>query len=154
MSLAEVPGGSQDFSNRFVTVDFLAGGRYAKVEVDLNLSAAITLPGLPTFGAGRTVSGSQEWVDPIVGLRTTVEMTERIRMTVEGNIGGFGVASDFVTEAIGVLGYSFPIFGVQGTFYGGYRVLDYQGYSNGSGSSLFVWNMTIHGPLFGLGVEF
>jgi hypothetical protein len=62
---------------------------------------------------------------------------------LRGDIGGFGVGSDFTYNAIGLVEYK-PWKHV--SFLGGYRVL-YQNYKDGSRIDEFKFDMTMHGPV-------
>lgn len=51
-------------------------------------------------------------------------------------------------------GYRFGLFGDDNArFLAGYRAL-YQNYKSGSGSNEFKWDMTLHGPMLGLAIDF
>lgn len=54
-----------------------------------------------------TASRSTTFVDPIMGLRGTYEITPDWFVSGIGEIGGFGVGSDFQWEVVGRLGYRF-----------------------------------------------
>ena len=74
-----------------VSIDGTAGGRYTHLNMDLDFK-----------GIG-TVSGTKDWIDPVVGLRTLFDFTERWTLTLEGSVGGFGVGSDFTWHAGGLV---------------------------------------------------
>ncbi len=123
-------------------VDLYGGVRYTYLDVDLDISG------------GPNLGGHQDWVEPIVGLRTLWELSPRWGMTVAGDIGGFGVGSDFAWQAIGLVSYRFGLFGENNSrFLFGYRAL-HQDYSTGSGTNKFEWDVTLHGPVFALTIEF
>jgi hypothetical protein len=72
---------------------------------------------------------------------------------VTGDIGGFGVGSDFAWDAFGVIGYRFSLFGQENSgVIAGYRALS-QDYTDGSGRDKFQWDVTLHGPILGLFVQ-
>ena len=131
-------------SSKNVAFDLLAGGRYTSMEVDLDISIG------PAAGS---FDGSQDWIDPFVGRRAIVDLTDRLVLVTRGDIGGFGVGSDFTWHALGMLGYRFELFGAQATALGGYRAL-YQDFHSGSGANEFRWDVTIHGPILALNFEF
>lgn len=58
---------------------------------DLNLSTTVV---------NRTASASRVWTDPIIGARFHKSINPRWNAMAMGNIGGFGVGSDFQWEAI------------------------------------------------------
>ena len=81
-----------------VTVDILAGARYTYLDVSLRIE---DFP---------NQKKDKQWVDPIIGTRTLFDLSERWTISLQGNIGGFGVGSDFTWGAFGLLGYRFPLF--------------------------------------------
>jgi len=52
-------------------------------------------------------SASETWVDPIVGARATYAVTDKLSVQALGDIGGFGVGSEFQWEVLGRVGYAF-----------------------------------------------
>ncbi len=62
----------------------------------------------------------EEWLDPLVGLRFTHAFNDRWSVALRGDIGGFGVASDFVTNVSAMFGWNV---GEKVTLRGGYRML-------------------------------
>jgi hypothetical protein len=137
--LGNTPGGRTPA----VTIEPYVGGRYTYLDTEIEVAG---------FG---DASGSVGWVDPIVGLRTIWDLTGRWNVTLSGNIGGFGVSSDFAWEAAGLIGYRFGLLGKDknANFVFGYRAL-YEDYEKGSGGDRFEFDATIHGPVFGLSIRF
>jgi hypothetical protein len=69
-------------------VDVYGGARLVDLDLALRATAA---------GGGPGVAGSADetWVDPIIGVRGAVAMTDRVTLTGLVDIGGFGVGSEF-----------------------------------------------------------
>ncbi|MCP4402668.1 MAG: hypothetical protein GY801_35850, partial [bacterium] len=66
------------------------------------------------------------------------------------DVGGFGVGSDLTWSVSSFLGYQFtPLF----SLWGGYRALGVD-YQTGSGTDVFKYDMTMSGPIIGLGFSF
>jgi len=87
-------------------------------------------------------TGSQNWVDPLVGGRITGILTPKVELTVGGDVGGWGAGSQIDYQIFGLLGYRIkPAFALQA----GYRYL-YFDYRQGSGAYL---DNTTSGVLFG-----
>ena len=127
-----------------VTVDAFAGVRYTYLDIKLDFKN-VPQP---------SPSGDQDWFDPLVGARAIFDLSEKWAVSLDGSIGGFGVGSDFAWDAAGLIGYRFGLFGKDNsTFFGGYRAR-YQDYTNGSGDDKFKWDVTLHGPILGLGIGF
>lgn len=74
-------------------IEALAGARF------WTLDAGVDFANLPK------ASTNKSWVDPIVGARATYALTERLSAQVMGDVGGFGVGSDFQFEAVARLGW-------------------------------------------------
>ncbi len=127
-----------------VTVDAFAGARYTYLDIKLDFKN-VPLP---------DPSGDKDWVEPLVGARAIFDLSEKWAASLDGNIGGFGIGSDFAWGAAGLIGYRFGLFGKDNaTVFGGYRALS-QDYSDGSGDDKFEWDVTLHGPILGLSIEF
>ncbi len=126
---------------RGVALDAYAGGRYSDVELDLD-----------TRGAPSS-NQSRDWIDPIVGGQVTFGLTERFFIILRGDIGGFGVGSDFAWSALGLLGYRWQGAGLEWAILGGYKALG-QDFSSGQGRQEFRLDTTMHGPIVGLSIRF
>jgi hypothetical protein len=125
-----------------VIVEPYAGVRYTYLDLELDV------------GGGLDAERDRDWFEPIVGLRTIWEFSPRWSVTALGDIGGFGAGSDFAWQASGLIGYRFGLFGENDSrFLFGYRALS-QDYDTGSGANKFEWDITLHGPIFALAIEF
>ena len=126
-----------------VSFDGMLGARYTYLDTRLDIKG---------FGS---VSGDESWLDPLIGARAIFDLSERWELSLQGNVGGFGVGSDFTWGAYGDIGYRFSLFSKKNNarFVAGYRVL-YQDYSSGSGDNEFKWDVTLYGPVTGLVIEF
>lgn len=83
--------------NDRVALDLLAGFRVSSLNVDLSLSPRL-LPGL-------RLSVGETWVDPVIGARTRVAITDKWFATAFADVGGFNVDSDLTWQVFGSLGY-------------------------------------------------
>lgn len=103
----------------------------------------------PSGTEGR-VELTKTWVDPLLGMRARLLIGEKWSLVGYGDVGGFGVGSDFTFlvegrvswQASRVLRVSLA-----------YRLL-YQDYESGSGLDFFKWNVTMQGPVVALGARF
>lgn len=82
--------------------DFYAGIRHNSISLDLEA----TSDG-PVLDDGETRSADKDWTDPIIGIRTQWEINDRWFLAAKGDIGGFGVDSDFTWNLQGTVGYRF-----------------------------------------------
>ena len=134
-----------------VSVDPYAGLRYTYL--DMELKGKLDLPRLGV-DVRRTVETNEHWIDPIVGLRTVWTLGERWSLLLAGDVGGISTSDQYSAEAYGLAGYRFGLFGDNNADLRlGYRVLK-QKYEDGDGPSTFEWDMTIHGPVVGLKINF
>jgi len=139
---------------RSTAVDFLAGARYWYIEpeIALNVSATISIPalGLSRTGGGRVAGGKTiDWWDPYVGFRVRHKRGPGKELVLRGDIGGFGVGSDFSWHLKGVYNIDTRLLGYDVTAQVGYRAL-YADYEQGSGVQTIGMDWLWHGPTLGL----
>ncbi len=74
---------------------------------------------------GLNFSKSQNWVDPLVGGRIETPVSKKSVITVAGDVGGWGAASQLEYQVVGLIGYKLK---PSMTLQAGYRYLyaDYQ----------------------------
>lgn len=133
-----------------MNLDLLAGARYWRQEVDV--AATVGIGGGPGLTGAR--SGQVDWVDPIIGARVGYGVAPGQSVLLRGDIGGFGVGSDFSWQAIAT--YNAKICDGNGyTLDGfvGYRALSVD-YNQGSGLRRYELDAVQHGPVLGMTVRF
>ncbi len=141
--------------------DLLVGGRYWLQRADLILDLAGTIgvntTDLEVSAAGSKAfarSGNVQWVDPVLGFRVRHKLAVGQDLTLEADLGGFGMGSRISAQAVGTYAYQFGRTGSVGwSAVLGYRAL-YVDYSRGAGSDLFRMNMLQHGPILGISARF
>jgi hypothetical protein len=135
-------------------IDVVAGARYwyLKPDVDLTVTGTINLPalGISRTGSGR-VSGKKtiDWWDPYIGLRLRQQRGPGKELVLRGDIGGFGVGSDFTWHVNGGYNFNTKILGYDASAMIGYRAL-YVDYSEGRGANRLRFDWLWHGPTMGL----
>ena len=134
LTLGEISGFHRLHSNNHI-LDFIAGLRYVNIENTVSIVEGPTLLG-----------GNQDWIDPLVGARWVWGFADGWSLIVRGDIGGFGVGSDFSWHAFGLVEWQPWQYA---SFIAGYRALDVD-YEDGSGSNYFNFDARIHGPVVGL----
>jgi hypothetical protein len=124
-------------SDRF---EVLVGARFNSIDLELTEYG-------PTQ---RVASGSQDWIDPYIGLNSVLPFNEHLALALRGDVGGFDIGSKLAWQAIVRLNWSFSE-----TFYAtfGYRILDTD-YEDGAGESFFKYDVTMSGPGAGFGWRF
>jgi hypothetical protein len=129
------------FRSQSASADILLGARYWSVE------SVLIFSGGAGQLAGLKLSSSEDWTDPLVGIKGHRSLGNS-RFYVEGgaSIGGFGAGSDLYTEFSGVIGYRWNK-AISTAF--GYRRYDVD-YADGG----FIYDVTQQGLQFGLSWAF
>ncbi|HTR87172.1 MAG TPA: hypothetical protein VMI56_22005 [Reyranella sp.] len=135
-------------------LDGLVGLRYWHTSTDMTFgfqaTGTIQTPenvGLfsKSIGVAGASSGSIDWADPLVGLRLRHEIAPHHRLMVRGDVGGFGVGSQFTWQALGVYAYEFSSGPTSWSAVIGYRAI---GVNDSSGTNSM--DLVLHGPVLGV----
>jgi len=127
-----------------VTLDALVGVRYWNVNNELTVEGR---GGLVNFHG----SDSANLYDPIVGLRAKMYLTQKLSLSLHGDVGGFSVSqhsSDLSWQALGTFGYDLSR---HFSLALGYRALSVDK-DSGNGSNAKGMDIILHG--FVLGIAF
>ncbi|MET0526890.1 MAG: hypothetical protein ABW003_00840 [Microvirga sp.] len=157
MAIAEFGAAYEVARSGPVAFDILGGARYWYQEADLSfdIAGAIDVGDLQVAGSRAFAkSGSVDWLDPVIGARIRYAVAPGHELFLRGDIGGFGVGSEFSWQAIG--GYGFELGTYQSvTFSGviGYRALSVD-YAQGEGRTRYEFDMLQHGPVLGISARF
>jgi hypothetical protein len=116
-----------------IKVDALTGFRFWHLGESLNFNPS---------ALGLNFTGSQNFVDPLVGGRIQLDLSPKIVVNILGDVGGWNTGSKLEYQVAGILGYKIkPALTLQA----GYRYL----YLDHPGKRGVVFNATIAGVLFG-----
>jgi opacity protein-like surface antigen len=126
-------------------VDVFGGLRYVKIEASADINASFFGPAGSTSGAVSR-SGDKDWVDPYIGARILYPVSDRWTLVGYGDIGGFGVGSDFTWQALAGVNYHFSK-SLSGKL--GYRYLSVDYDKDG-----FLYDMASYGLYLGVGFRF
>jgi hypothetical protein len=118
------------------TLDVLGGLRYWHLNADLAFRAGF-LPAVE-------VTRSRSWVDGVVGLRGRAALSPRWFVVGKADLGGGG--SKFTYQLFGGVGVNV---GKRFALVGGYRDLNVNYDKDG-----FLFDMSLHGPILGIGMKF
>lgn len=120
------------------SLDVLVGARAWWLDLQIDYQAG-SLP-------AKSVKKSKGWVDPMVGLRGQISVTDKVFLSGLADIGGFGLGSDWQWEAQGSVGYRFnqPVSASVG-----YRHLDIDLEDGG-----LVTNVYLSGPYLSIDFNF
>jgi hypothetical protein len=129
--------------------EFLASLAYFDLSADLRLETTAPVTDVVTV---REASQGASWVDPLIGLQYNVPFADRWRFNLRGDVGGFGVGSDFSYQALVNVGW-------QATdavhLILGYRVIGFDYEDGNRGSRNYQrFDLTEQGPLAGIAFSF
>jgi hypothetical protein len=116
----------------------LGGLRYN----DLSAEVKVTGP----LGNTADAETDESWVDPYIGAQYTIPLSEAWSLNLYGDIGGFGVGSDFVWQGLVTLRWQLT---ERTGALAAYRYMDVD-YESGSGSNRFKYDMAFSGPALGI----
>lgn len=139
---ATLQGGYRVVDTPHFTLDALAGARFWYVSNDVTVTASHISIGSRTASHGESFG----WVDPVVGARAFVPVTEKLSLQAQVDIGGFGVGSDFTWSAMATVNY---IFTGNLSASVGYKVLDVDYDHDG-----YVYDTQLSGPVLGMTYRF
>ena len=152
------PGTSEGSST---SLDGLLGFRYWNNSIDASFDVASTVNlNLPAFGIERSRSfgvaiaraDAIQWVDPVIGLRLRHNFTPQQQIMVRGDVGGFGLGSQFSWQAVAVYSYSWQFTGYQVAALLGFRALGVN-YTSPGGGGVGI-NEVLYGPIIGASFRF
>jgi hypothetical protein len=122
-----------------------AGLRY--IDLDADVQVGTTGPGQ---GLTRAAGARQNWIDPVIGAIADFPLSDRWSLDLRGDIGGFGVGSNFAWQAMVTVNWrATKTIDVVGA----YRYIDMD-YDNGSGPNYFKYDMVMAGPSLGVTFRF
>lgn len=138
---ATMMGGYRVVDTSQFTLDALGGARFWHISNDVRLTGRLG-------GLSGSVSHGESfgWVDPLVGLRAFVPLTEKLSVQGQADIGGFGAGSDLTWSALATVNYVFSD-RLSGSL--GYKVLDVD-YNHGG----HVYDTRFSGPVLGITLRF
>lgn len=113
--------------------DVIGGARYTSLEPKIDITTALPLPS--------KIEKKQDWWDAVIGGRYIWTISERWRFLSRADVGTFG--SDLTWNLSGLLEFQ-PWEHI--SLIGGYRYMDID-YDDGSGATLFKYDMTMAGPV-------
>lgn len=114
------------------------GLRYVDLETRIKLKGPL--------GNQESVRDKVDWVDPVIGLYWIWPFSGQWSLGLRGDIGGFGIGSDFAWQGVGMLRWQVSAgFGVLFA----YRYLS-NDYDEGKGTNYFEYDMSMQGPAVGV----
>lgn len=120
-----------------------AGARYSDFGVRLLCDLDCGVPQLPPRDID--VRRSRGWVEPVVGFRAELPFNDKLDLTVNADMGGFGAGSNISANFWPQLGIRV---GSSGKALLGYRII-YVDYDSDEGDRRFVYDAATFGPTLG-----
>ena len=139
---ATLLGGYRIVDTSQFTLDALGGARFWYISTDVAVTASHPAIGTRSASHGEDFS----WIDPVVGVRAFLPMTERLSLQAQVDAGGFGAGSDRTWSALATANY---VFSDHLSASAGYKVLDVD-YDHGG----HVHDTRLSGPVLGLTYRF
>lgn len=130
--MATLQGGYRVIDAPTFSLDGLAGVRIWHVSNDVTVSA---------LGMSRSYGESFGWVDPVVGARAFLQLSDRFSLQGQADIGGFGAGSDLTWSALATLNY---VINDHLSLSAGYKTLDVDYRKDGN-----VFDTRLQGPVLG-----
>jgi len=124
-------------------VDLGAGLRYTRLDLDLDVKIS-TDPGIVFPGERASFSGSESWVDLVVGAQVTHPISDRWSLMGYADLGGGGSSTTYQVLA----GANWTL-NDRFTAKAGYRYVYWDYEDDG-----VVWDISASGPYLGLGIAF
>jgi len=124
------------------------GGRLNNIAAEIDARRNAIGVGNPT----ETVAGnsSKTWFDPILITRVATDFNNKWLFQFRGDVGGFGIGSDFTWQLQAYAGYRFTkVFQLTA----GYRILGID-YDKGTDKERFIYNVDTFGPVVRMGFNF
>lgn len=138
---ATLMGGYRVIDAARFSLDALAGARAWHISNRAKLTA--NLGGLSKSASYHESFG---WVDPLIGLRAFLPITQKLSVQGQADIGGFGAGSDFTWSTLVTVNYAFKDSLSTSV---GYKLLDVDYDDNGH-----VYDTRLSGPALGMTYRF
>jgi opacity protein-like surface antigen len=124
--------------------DLTAGVRHTIVENDLTI--VLNSSGNLFPGGTRNLEGRQSWEDFVLGARVITPISQKWSFYGYGDFGGAGVGSDITYQLVAGIRWQFSKI-VSAKLAYRYLYMDYE-------NDGFIWDMSYHGPMLGVGFSF
>lgn len=133
--------GSAREADRAPTIEVGAGAR--SCDVDLRLDSTIV----------PVATGTRDWIDPLIGARATLPLSNNSYVITSGDVGGFSLGSDFCWSLEALVGIDLFVARQRTALQFGYRALGID-YDAGAVGDEFVLDAVQHGPVLVFAIAF
>jgi hypothetical protein len=126
-------------------IDYIAGIRWWDNDIDATVDSTI-IPG------SKTIKVRADWIDTVIGARWTHHINENWQLRLRGDIGGFGLSSDFTgTASAGIIYVINDLMDIDLTYKATW--VDYEEGTKRT-PDYFEYDTITHGPILGLNFKF
>jgi hypothetical protein len=139
---ASLQGGYRVVDTPRFTLDVLGGARFWHISTDVAVRASHPAIGTRSASHGEDFS----WIDPLIGVRTFLPITDSFSLHMQADVGGFGWGSNHTWSALATINY---VFSDRLSASAGYKVLDVDYKHRGH-----VYDVRLRGPVLGLTYRF
>jgi len=87
-----VANGAYDETGRRYSIDLQAGVRYNSLRQTVDVDVSVDIG--PGAGFQTKLGGTEDWFEPVVGVRGVVELSDRWKVAARADFAGFGVNGD------------------------------------------------------------
>lgn len=140
--MATLQGGYRVIETPQFTLDALVGARFWYISTDVSVTASHPAIGTRSASHGESFG----WVDPVIGARVFLPVTDKLSLQAQADIGGFGAGSDLTWSALATVNYTFTDHLSASV---GYKVLSVD-YDHGG----HVYDTRLAGPVLGMTYRF
>ncbi|MCZ6862731.1 MAG: hypothetical protein O7I42_21110 [Alphaproteobacteria bacterium] len=144
-----VAHGAYDETGRRYAIDLQAGVRYNRLRQEIDADVSVDIG--PRAGFQKSLGGTEDWFEPVVGVRGMAQISDRWTIGARADFGGFGVGDDDLQWKV-IAGFDYRAwertsvkFGWQ--FYG----IDY---STNRSDGKFAYDVFMTGPYMALTFRF
>jgi hypothetical protein len=120
-------------------LEALAGARYIYLRAEGSAD-------VPIYGMTLDVDKTHQWVDPFIGGRLTLGLTKKTSISLRGDIGGFGVSSDFIWNGLLEVKHHFNK--------NWFTTIGYRGMNTDYRKGSFKYQVKYFGPVASVGFTF
>ncbi|MFC3337909.1 hypothetical protein [Paracandidimonas soli] len=139
---ATLQGGYRVVDTPAFTLDVLGGARFWHISTDISVTASHPAIGVQTARHNEKF----DWIDPLVGVRAFLPVTESLSFQVQADAGGFGAGGSRTWSTLATVNY---VFSDRLSASAGYKALDVD-YDHGG----HVYDIRLRGPVLGLTYRF
>jgi hypothetical protein len=126
------------------------GGILNSIDAGMDIQVKSDTSVIGGLSFNKTKSATKTWFDPMLITRIKSKSGEKFIYIFRGEVGGFGIGSNFVWNMQAYAGYQFSkLFQITG----GYRIISMD-YESGSGNNRFLYNVDTSGPVIRFGFNF